>query len=88
MFTPLDSMSLNKNSSLSSYSSSDESFATALDQWEERISNQNHQIDTIIESMILNHPSLIDIRRYCDKERDTGAYHLINEYFGPTQHTY
>ncbi|XP_042006390.1 uncharacterized protein LOC121755167 [Salvia splendens] len=83
-------MSSSENSSLSSDSSSDDSNTIALNQWEERVSQQNHQIYTIFENMLSNIPNLTAgvqasrvRKRYCDRQREIGAERLINDYFGP-----
>ena len=83
-------MSSSENSSLSSDSSSDDSNTIALNQWEERVSQQNHQIYTIVENMLSNIPNLTAgvqasrvRKRYCERQREIGAERLINDYFGP-----
>ncbi|XP_057789832.1 uncharacterized protein LOC131006678 [Salvia miltiorrhiza] len=87
-------MSVNDNSSLDSNSSSDDSHSNELDEWEERVYQQNRQFDNIIENMILSNTNLFvghqiptSRRRYCDRERELGAERLINDYFG-TSPTY
>ncbi|XP_057787249.1 uncharacterized protein LOC131004558 [Salvia miltiorrhiza] len=81
-------MSVNENSSVDSDSSSDVSHSNELDECEERVYQQNRQLDSIIQNMIINNHNLIvgnqiptASRRYCDREREFGAEHLINDYF-------
>ncbi|XP_041995938.1 uncharacterized protein LOC121746081 [Salvia splendens] len=83
-------MSSSENSSLSSDSSSDDSNTIALNQWEERVSQQNHQIYTIVENMLSNILNLTAgvqasrvRKRYCERKLEIGAERLINDYFGP-----
>ncbi|XP_057808932.1 uncharacterized protein LOC131023409 [Salvia miltiorrhiza] len=84
-------MFVNENSSVDSDSSSDVSHSNELDEWEERVYQQNRQFDNIILNMILNNHNLIVVHqiptangRYCDRERDFGAERLINDYFSDT----
>ncbi|XP_057777007.1 uncharacterized protein LOC130995657 [Salvia miltiorrhiza] len=81
-------MSVNENSSVDSDSSSDVSHSNELDEWEERVYQQNRQLDSIIQNMIINNHNRIvgnqiptANRRYCDREREFGAERLINDYF-------
>ncbi|XP_057811714.1 uncharacterized protein LOC131025952 [Salvia miltiorrhiza] len=81
-------MFVNENSLVDSDSSSDVSHSNELDEWKERIYHQNRQFDNIIQNMILNNHNLIaghqipiSNKRYCDRAREFGAEHLINDYF-------
>ena len=83
-------MSSGENSSLSSDSSSDDSNIIALNEWEERVSQQNHQIYTIVENMLsANHNLIVGAqastvrKRYCERQGEIGVERLINDYFSP-----
>lgn len=85
---PLSPMSLNENSPLGSDSSSDALSLIDLDDWEERILQQNRQIDRMIEDMVI--ASLTQFaedhtrrskRRYRNREREIGETRLMKDYF-------
>ena len=81
-------MSLNENSSTNSDSSSNSFQLTEYEEWEERVHEQNRQVDRIIEDMIIsNHNLNVEVprsrrrRRFCNREREIGEKRLMTDYF-------
>ena len=75
-------MSSNENSS----SSSDSSNFKELDEWEERVAQQNHQLDRIIEDLFISNPNMIAEgsrarRKYRDRKCEIGEERLMDDYF-------